>query len=922
MSTQNTVNLSRSILTISEQLPLDELGAKTSALPPLIHRCFEVRAEQFPDAIAIVDREIRLTYRQLNKRANQLAHYLKKLGVESNTLVGLKVERSLESIIAILSVLKAGGTYVPLDSNCSKHDLKILKEAHLSIILTLRATDEEFHHFSGKVVCLDQNRKIIQQQPQENLSADEIGGLAAILYTTDRTQSLKGICLTHQGIIQLATKTAYVALNAAEIFIQVAALSSEIALFEIWGSLLTGNQLVIFPSDLISPAVVGRTILQYQVTILSLPTRIFHRMVDEQLENFQSVRQLYVGGDWLSPTHVQKFYQRFPELTIYNVYSVAENTGFTCCYPVTAPLFEGTIIPIGRVLNDTQGYILDQSRKPTPIGVVGELYISGDRLAQGYYNHSALTETAFTDNPFSQKNARLYKTGDLARWLDDGTIELVGSTNSSSLQDILIESGKIEAALCEHPSIKESFVLVQRGIATTDSLVAYVTLDSKYPTKNELHQFLQEKISNYRIPSAYVFLYALPLNINGSIDRNALPIPNLSKQTKELFTAPRDEIEQQLATIWQKFLGHHSISVHDNFFALGGHSLLSVRLISEIEKTFNYRLPLSSFSQISTIAETAQLIREQNFANTYVDELPLGMSLEDYRTLLFHSAGREGKHVGKRGLIIETSPPEQKSSQPFIWVGDINVSKKLNLKQPIYTMPANSWEPLHSTENYISIIASLLVDELLSVQPEGPYTIGAYCFEGIVALEMAQQLQQKGKEIDLLTIIDKDGPSVLYQGYCKLNRYFNVLRVETHQLLKRPLSLIGKWEYIKKRFRRRAEFILNIPDRGETLIKYQTIALLDKVMNNYTPKPYSGNVVLVKSTKTDLSIDEEDLFQLDIPWLFPCFGWEGLLTGRIETYTIPCKHLEVYENPHVKVLGNILENVLSALDTNSFNQQS
>lgn len=893
----------------------------------LIHQCFEAQAERSPDAIAIVDKDKQLTYREINDRANQLAHYLKSLGVKAETPVGLYSERSSEAILAILAILKAGGTYVPLDPNDSIYRLNlILKETQIPVLLIQGTLNGELNDYSTKIICIDNDWKIIQQQPQSNLATEQnANSIAAILYPVSQAASqLKGIRLTHRGIVQQARNIANTELSTAEVFIQTASISSATALFEIWGSLLKGSKLVIFSGQSISPVFLGETIRQHQVTTLSLPTRIFHRMVDEQIEDLRSVQKLFVQGNWLSPAHVQKFYRFLPKSTVYNVYTVAENAGFTCSYAVI-----GTVpgsyapIPIGQMSDHPPVYVLDRNQQLLPIGVVGELYVSGDRLAQGYNNRLELTEAAFIKNLFSQEpSARLYKTGDLVRWLPDKTLEFVSTIDDLvMIQNLPLENGRIETALYEHPSVKESLIMVQQDDAGIEGIIAYVVPHLDKPaTSDDLRQFLQKKLSAHMVPTAFVFLYALPLSNNGEIDRNALPVPDLSKQLSEEFLAPRDELEQQLASIWKKLLGHSSVGIHDNFFALGGHSLLSVRMIAEIEETFSYRLPLSSFSQISTIAEIAQLIREKASGIIVEDEPPAGLCLEDYRKLLSHSAGRAGKHIGKRGLIIETSPTEMKTQQPFIWIGDINVSKKLDLQQPIYTLPANSWQPLTSAENYISVIASLLVDELLTVQPEGPYTIGAYCFEGLVAIEMAHLLQKQNKEVALLTLVDKYGPSTSHTLYRKIDRYLCVLRAELYKLFTLPLSISEKLQYLKKRFRQRDEFILNIPQHGEALIKHQTIAMLDEAMNNYGPKPYSGRVVLVKSTKTDLSVGEEALFQFDIPWLFPYFGWEGLFSGEVETYTMPCKHLEVYENPHIKELGNILKTASEKLDSKSFDK--
>jgi thioesterase domain-containing protein len=334
-------------------------------------------------------------------------------------------------------------------------------------------------------------------------------------------------------------------------------------------------------------------------------------------------------------------------------------------------------------------------------------------------------------------------------------------------------------------------------------------------------------------------------------------------------------------------------------------------MVSEIENALNYYLPLSAVFQIDSIAKIAQWIREKPVETLSMDDRPQDLCLEDYRALLAYSVGRVGKHVGKRGLILETSPAEMNSTQPFVWIGDINVSKKLGLHRPSYTMPVNSWAPLQSPKNYISAVASLLVDELLSVQPAAPFAIGAYCYEGLVAMEMAQQLQEQGHEVALLALVDKFGPSNLHRIYLRLDWYASVIQSDLFQLSQ--LSIKHKWQYIKRRIQKKLGYTPNAPQIETNLLAAETITLLDEAANSYIPRVYSGNVILIRSIKSDLDLGGKDLFRFDLPYLFPYFGWEGLLTGKVKSYKIPCKHIEIYVQPHVEELGRILDNCLDAI---------
>ncbi|CBN58601.1 MULTISPECIES: non-ribosomal peptide synthetase [Kamptonema] len=456
-----------------------------------IHQLFEEQVELAPDAIALVFEDQQLTYQKLNQRANQLAHHLRNLGVGPEVLVGICVERSLEMIVGILGILKAGGAYVPLDPTYPKERLAfMLEDASVPVLLTQTRLVESLPH-QARVVCLDADWEVIERQSEENPSPQVIhDNLAYVMYTSGSTGIPKGVSVIHQGVVRLVKDTNYVNLSAEEVFLQLAPISFDASTLEIWGSLLNGGRLVIMPPHTPSLQELGEAIWGYQITTLWLTAGLFHIMVDEHLEDLKQVRQLLAGGDILSVPHVQKVIQELKGCQLINGYGPTENTTFTCCYRITEVNLIENSIPIGRSISNTQVYLLDTHLQLVPIGVPGELYIGGDGLARGYLNRPELTAERFILNPFSDKPSdRLYKTGDLARYLPDGNIEFLGRIDQQvKIRGFRIELGEIEAVLSQHPEVRESVVIKREDTSGNQRLVAYVVSNlrpERTPFKSE-----------------------------------------------------------------------------------------------------------------------------------------------------------------------------------------------------------------------------------------------------------------------------------------------------------------------------------------------------------------------------------------------------------------------------------------------------
>ena len=580
-----------------------------------VHQLFEAQSEQTPEAVAVEFESQQLTYQELNRRANQVAHHLRSLGVGPDGLVGICVERSLEMVIGLLGILKAGGAYVPLDPSYPQERLAfMLEDAQVPILLTQQQLVEKLPEHQARVVCLDTDSEVVTQQSEENpLSEVMADHLAYVMYTSGSTGRPKGVSVIHRGVVRLVKQTNYASFTAEEVFLQLAPISFDASTFEIWGSLLNGARLVVMPPHTPSLQELGQAIEQYQVTTLWLTAGLFHLMVDEQIEDLKGVRQLLAGGDVLSVGHVKKVLEEITGLRLINGYGPTENTTFTCCYPITEPSLVGILVPIGRPIANTQVYLLDDHLQPVPMGVPGELYIGGDGLARGYLNRPELTAERFILNPFSNEpGARLYKTGDTAYYQPDGNIEFLGRRDDQvKIRGFRIELGEIEAVLSQHPGVQQSIVIVREDIPGNQQLVAYLVTDKEQArlTVSELRQFLKQQLPEYMAPSAFVTLDSLPLTPNGKVDRKALPSPEMARlEVETTLIAPRTPIQEMLALIWSDILRVKQVGIHDNFFELGGHSLLATQVISRVRSTLAVELPLRSLFKNPTVLGLAECV--------------------------------------------------------------------------------------------------------------------------------------------------------------------------------------------------------------------------------------------------------------------------------------------------------------------------
>jgi amino acid adenylation domain-containing protein len=557
----------------------------------LIHQLFEAQAAIQPDAIALVVEEQQLSYGQLNRRANQLAHHLLALGVQPDDRVAICAERSLELIVGLIGILKAGAAYVPLDPSYPAERLAyMLGDSTPVALLTQSGLVPSLPALTLPLVLLDADNGPLNQQADSNPVPQGLTSshLAYVTYTSGSTGMPKGVMIAHHNVIQLVINEPCVEISPQDRMAYCANPAFDASTWEIWGALLNGAAVVIIPQAvLLEPADFARMLQDRRVTILQLTAGLFREYADRLAPVFGRLQYLLFGGDQSDIRTVRKVFTQSPPAHLVHTYGPTETTTFTTTHEVSDALIGATALPIGRPIANTQVYILDAHLQPVPLGVTGELYIGGAGVARGYLNLPELSAERFLADPFSSAaNARMYKTGDLGRWLPDGSIEYLGRNDFQvKIRGFRIELGEIEARLAGCVGVREAVVLARKDVPGDKRLVAYlvaqdgVTLDAA-----ALRTALAGVLADYMIPSAFVILDSLPLTANGKLDRRALPAPDQDALLTRLYEAPVGAIETALAAIWQELLGVERVGRHDHFFELGGHSLMVISMIERLRQ--------------------------------------------------------------------------------------------------------------------------------------------------------------------------------------------------------------------------------------------------------------------------------------------------------------------------------------------------
>jgi amino acid adenylation domain-containing protein len=803
-----------------------------------IPQLFEVQVLRTPEAVALVFEGQEVTYRELNERANCLAHRLRQLGVEPEVRVSLCVERSLEMVVGLLGILKAGGAYTPLDPAYPQERLAfMLKDAETAVLVTLQRLLEQLPPHE-QVVCLDAERQTIAQESKENLATPITGeNLAYLMYTSGSSGQPKGVLGTHRAAINRFhwMWTTY-PFEAGEICCQKTALSFVDSVWEIFGPLLKGIRVVILPDRVVKdPKHLLHTLEAHAVTRIVLVPSLLRTLLETA--NDLKIMLLHLkycisSGEALSLDLALHFMKNMPQCILLNLYGSSEVAADVTCYDMRdyQPL---RCIPIGRPIANTQIYILDEQMQLVPVDQSGEIYVGGDGLARGYFNRPELTAAKFVPNPFSSEpNARLYKTGDLACYLPDGNIEYLGRLDHQvKIRGVRIELGEIEAVLCRHPAVRETVVVAHEDTAGEKRLVVYVALHKEQSlTTSDLQSYVMKALPASMMPSAFVELEALPLTPNGKVDRRALPAPTLARQTRGApFVAPRSMVHHQLKQIWEELLNVRPIGIQDNFFYLGGHSLLAARLIDRIEQVFSKKLPLVTL-----------------FAAPTIEQLALAMRTEEVK-----SSRTPFVAVQANG-----------SRRPFFylhgaWDSDafycFSLAHHLGLDQPFYAITPYNLDGLLAAPT-IEEMAATHLQSIRTIQPEGPYLLGGFCNGGLVAYEMARQLQEQGQQVDLLVLIEPAYPPILHGlAHNVIHQVGKLLWLSQEQQLACFLRARHLYKYVRGE-RRRMEDLKAFRDIDPSILtlaptayalRQDDNALLDWSIAEYNYAPYPNKIMVI-----------------------------------------------------------------------------
>ncbi|HKV37021.1 MAG TPA: amino acid adenylation domain-containing protein, partial [Pyrinomonadaceae bacterium] len=761
---------------------------------------------------------------------------------------------------------------------------------------------------TAEVVCLTDERESIASEPAENLASTTTPeNLIYVMYTSGSTGQAKGVAVTHRSVMRLVRGANYVELGAEQVLLQLAPMTFDASTFEVWGALLNGGRLVIAPPGPLSLEEIGRAVREGEVTTLWLTAGLFHQTVDERPTDLRGVRQLLAGGDVLSPRHVRRVIEASADTVLINGYGPTENTTFTACHRMTEVQKIGESVSIGRPISNTQIYILDGGMRPVPVGVVGELYTGGDGLARGYLGQAAVTAERFVPNPFSgEGGARLYRTGDVARYLEDGRIEFLGRVDEQvKVRGYRIEPGEVEAAVSECEGVRECVVLVGEDAHGEKLLVGYVVMEAQHELSTRaLKEHLRERLPEYMIPTTFITLDELPLTPNGKVDRRALPALDGSRsQLDTHYEEPRTNLEKSLAKMWQDVLGVETVGIHDDFFELGGTSLRVVVFVNRLEQRLRVHLPVKALFSAPNIAALAQYLKE-HYAQT-VSALD-----ENDGELLSLMTGLEPA-TGSWSPLVEIQPGNGKPPLFFVHpVGGnvfcyFNLARGLGTDQPFYALQAKGLHDIHHSHTRIEEMASYYVEHLRAVQPTGPYRIGGWSLGGVVAFEMAQQLKACGDEVHMLALIDSPSPS----AFGGMKREDDLSQLAgfaidlgfTQQHLSRSvddvkqLSLDEQLSYLLERAL--AEDLVPAGMELDHLHRlFRVFKTNREALRAYVPGVYAGRVTYFRAVGNDASNPE------DMP-----NGWHELALGGVDVYQLPGDHYSILKQPHVDALAQCIE---------------
>ena len=872
-----------------------------------LQRFVEDQAERTPHGMAVIDSRDgagSLTYSELNKQANQLASYLQLCGAAPDELVGICMDRSIAMIVSVVAAIKAGAAYVPFDPAYPAERLEfMLEDTHAPIILTTEKLQDKLPRDKSKVICVDRDASLIACQPSVNPPISSTGeNLAYVIYTSGSTGRPKGVAMRRGALVNLMQwQLENFSFNEPARTLQFASLNFDVSFQEIFSTLSSGGTLVLIDDVLRRDA---RGLLQHIVS--NKVQRIFLPFVAlKQLAEASEyadvtppdLREVITAGEQLQITPaLVSFFERLPNCTLENQYGPSET------HVVTAYRLEGSsrqwppLPPIGKAITNSKCLLLDDQKRLVPDGEVGELYLGGDCLARGYLYRHDLTAAKFIDDPFGEAGSRLYKTGDLARVLPDGNIQFLGRVDHQvKVGGFRIELGEIESVLHQHPSVKEAAVIARAIDGGDNQLIGYVVPHpGQSISDTEVRQFLKAKLPIYMVPTRFVRLNALPLNPNGKVDRKVLPDgePMIEDSVSE-FKPPQTPMQMQLQLVFERFLKKRPIGIDASFFELGGDSLQALNLIIELERVTGKTLPLGILYEAPTIDALSKAI-ERHAETKWSSLVPL-------------------QPLGKRSplIFVHTTPGDVLGYGGLVY--------HLGTEQPCYGFQSLGFHEPNQAHQRLDEMAAYYVRLLRDFQPHGPYYLGGWCYGGIIAVEMAQQLRAVGQEVAFLALIETPAPrpekDVARFYLRRIDRLLKMHPIHWFRYLRAKVKYYsGVKEANEQRFRRVEKTDAkegSVEDINRHLERLEHVyAVNDRALNFYRSKRYRGKVTLFNAAQQDPALIRD-----------PLYGWRGL-SDQVEMYVIPGDHDTILAEPQVRQLARKMTECIARAATETANLQA
>ncbi|WP_323073685.1 non-ribosomal peptide synthetase [Mycetohabitans endofungorum] len=830
-----------------------------------IHQLFEAQVERTPQAPALVYEDQTLSYAQLNARANRLAHQLIERGVVPDVRVAICVERSPAMVVGLLAILKAGGGYVPLDPAYPGERLAhILTDAAPEIVLADAAGRAALGEAAlAHRTVLDPNTLPARAETNPSVPALTSRHLAYVIYTSGSTGLPKGVQNEHRALVnRLVWMQQAYGLTTADRVLQKTSFGFDVSVWEFFWTLLNGATLVVAAPEVHKdPAVLMELMIRQCITTAHfVPSMLGTFLHHEGIEQCTSIKRLICSGEALPGTSVRLCQKLLPGAQLYNLYGPTEAAIDVTAWSCPSDYADDTV-PIGRPIANTQIYLLDRNGQPVPLGAVGELYIGGAGVARGYLNRLELTAERFVRDPFSaEPDARMYKTGDLARYLPDGDLEFLGRNDHQvKLRGFRIELGEIEACLARHAQVREAVVLAV-GEGQGKRLVAYVVAEPDDALAGTLRTHVAAALPEYMVPSAFVRLDALPLTPNGKLDRRALPVPDTDALAHQAYEAPQGKLETTLAEIWSELLGVDQVGRHDSFFALGGHSLLAVQMISRSRTALGISIAMHTLFETPTLAALAQRVSAQENMQDESFAVLLPIQPHGARPALFCVHPVTGLSWHYRGLVSH-----------------------LEADQPVYGLQARGLDGDSSPAATIEAMAADYIQQIRRIQPRGPYYLLGWSFGGKVAHSMATQLEQQDERVALLAVLDAT------PDYVQRDNQSKITEDDFYHLFVRhaagSLSEAGQYLWEKTR----------------TVLQNNV-----QLVQRFSPRVYSGDMLFFRAT---MARDA---------WTQPISPkvWQPYVMGNVEVHDIACQHYDMELPAPTAQIGRILRQKLNILHRN------